>query len=95
MISESPEVMASRPSKIVVTPITKAIDHYFELALYLLVLTGFGTLAATGGLDLPSMILGWIGACLTRIPDRQTSEALHFGKMDNSTLACLLPVFCR
>ena len=35
----------------------KAIDHYFELALYLLVLTGFATLASTGGLDLPSMIL--------------------------------------
>ena len=49
--------MASRPSKIVVTPLTKAIDHYFELALYLLVLTGFGTLAATGGLDLPSTVL--------------------------------------
>ena len=49
--------MTSRSSKIVVTPIPKAIDHYFELALYLLVLTGFGTLATTGGLDLPSKIL--------------------------------------
>ena len=49
--------MASRSSKFVVTPIPKAIDHYFELALYLLVLTGFGTLATTGGLDLPSKIL--------------------------------------
>jgi protein-glutamine gamma-glutamyltransferase len=35
----------------------RAIDHYFELALYLLVLTGFGTLAATGGLDLPSTVI--------------------------------------
>jgi transglutaminase-like putative cysteine protease len=38
-------------------PLHRAIDHYFELSLYLLVLTGFGTLSATGGLDLPSMLL--------------------------------------
>ena len=36
---------------------SRAIDHYFELALYLLVCTGFGTLASTSGLDLPSIIL--------------------------------------
>jgi len=35
----------------------RAIDHYFDLALYLLVCTGFGTLASTGGLDLPSILL--------------------------------------
>ena len=40
-----------------VIPLQRAIDHYFELALYLLVLTGFATLAGTGGLDLPSIIL--------------------------------------
>src|ERR1700688_2456765 len=40
-----------------VIPMSRAIDHYFELALYLLVCTGFGTLASTGGLDLPSIIL--------------------------------------
>jgi transglutaminase-like putative cysteine protease len=40
-----------------VIPLSKAIDHYFELALYLLVLTGFATLASTGGLDIPSIIL--------------------------------------
>ena len=37
--------------------LAKAIDHYFELSLYLLVLTGFGTLASTGGLDLPTIAL--------------------------------------
>jgi transglutaminase-like putative cysteine protease len=40
-----------------VIPLQRAIDFYFEVALYLLVLTGFGTLASTGGLDLPSIIL--------------------------------------
>ena len=40
-----------------------AVDHYFQLALYLLVLTGFATLASTGGLDLPSLCL--VGAALT------------------------------
>ncbi len=38
-------------------PLSRAIDHYFDLALYLLVLTGFATLASTGGLDLPSTVL--------------------------------------
>jgi protein-glutamine gamma-glutamyltransferase len=49
--------MNSPASQIGVIPLQKAIDFYFELALYLLVLTGFGTLASTGGLDLPSIIL--------------------------------------
>ena len=40
-----------------VAPLSRSIDHYFELSLYLLVLTGFGTLASTGGLDIPSVIL--------------------------------------
>ena len=40
-----------------IIPLNRAIDHYFELALYLLVLTGFATLASTGGLDLPSIVL--------------------------------------
>jgi transglutaminase-like putative cysteine protease len=39
-----------------------AIERYFELALYLLVLTGFGTLASTGGLDSPTVML--VGAAL-------------------------------
>ena len=40
-----------------VIPVQKAIEQYFEVALFLLVLTGFGTLAGTGGLDLPSTLL--------------------------------------
>lgn len=36
---------------------SRAIDQYFELALYLLVCTGFATLATTGGLDIPSLVL--------------------------------------
>ena len=35
----------------------KAIERYFSVALYLLVLSGFGTLASTGGLDFPAVIL--------------------------------------
>ena len=34
-----------------------AIERYFNVALYLLVLTGFGTLASTGGLDMPAVLL--------------------------------------
>ena len=49
--------MSTPPAQIVPIPLTLAIDHYFQLALYLLVLTGFATLASTGGLDLPSITL--------------------------------------
>jgi transglutaminase-like putative cysteine protease len=49
--------MALQSSQPGVISLSQAIDHYFELALYLLVLTGFATLAGTGGLDLPSTIL--------------------------------------
>src|SRR5436309_9239441 len=33
----------------------QAIERYFNVALFMLVLTGFGTLASTGGLDLPAV----------------------------------------
>jgi protein-glutamine gamma-glutamyltransferase len=40
-----------------IIPVQKAIDKYFELSLYLLVMMGFATLAGTGGLDIPSIVL--------------------------------------
>ena len=39
------------------TATAKAIERYFNLALYLLVISGFGALASTGGLDLPALLL--------------------------------------
>jgi protein-glutamine gamma-glutamyltransferase len=45
-----------------VVPLTQAINRYFELSIYLLVLMGFGTLASTGGLDLTAILL--VGAAL-------------------------------
>src|SRR5271170_1933180 len=45
-----------------VIPLPQAINKYFELSLYLLVLIGFGMLASTGGLDLPTILL--VGAAL-------------------------------
>jgi|SRR5581483_11729136 len=49
--------MAQPQSQPGIIPVQKAIDKYFELSLYLLVFTGFATLAGTGGLDWPSVIL--------------------------------------
>ncbi len=49
--------MTSQPAQLGIIPLQRAIDHYFELALYLLVFTGFATLASTGGLDYPSITL--------------------------------------
>jgi protein-glutamine gamma-glutamyltransferase len=40
-----------------VIPVSQAIDKYFELSIYLLVLMGFGTLASTGTLDLATVVL--------------------------------------
>src|SRR5271167_3065705 len=40
-----------------ITPLPMAVQRYFEVALYLLVLCGFGTLVSTGGLDLPTVLL--------------------------------------
>jgi protein-glutamine gamma-glutamyltransferase len=49
--------MAQQAFQSGIIPVHKAIDKYFELSLYLLVVTGFVTLAGTGGLDLPSVAL--------------------------------------
>jgi transglutaminase-like putative cysteine protease len=49
--------MASQSAKSALIPLRQAIDYYFDIALYLLVCTGFATLASTGGLDIPSVIL--------------------------------------
>lgn len=40
----------------------QAIERYFNFALFLLVLSGFATLASTGGLDLPAVFL--VGSAL-------------------------------
>ncbi len=54
--------MPQAASQLDVIPLTQAINKYFEVSIYLLVLMGFGTLASTGGLDLPTTLL--MGAAL-------------------------------
>ena len=48
--------MASSPRQSVIT-LPAAIERYFQVSLYLLVLMGFGTLAGTGTLDAPTVVL--------------------------------------
>ena len=45
-----------------VIPLSQAINKYFDLSVYFLVLMGFGILASTGVLDWPAMLL--VGAAL-------------------------------
>jgi transglutaminase-like putative cysteine protease len=44
--------------------LSAAIERYFQVSLYLLVLTGFGTLAGTGAVDAPTVILVGIALLL-------------------------------
>jgi len=45
------------------TPFASALERYFQFSLFLLIVTGFFALAATGRLDWPS--LAFVGAALT------------------------------
>jgi protein-glutamine gamma-glutamyltransferase len=45
-----------------ITSLPTAVQRYFEVALYLLVVCGFGTVVSTGGLDAPTVLL--VGAAL-------------------------------
>jgi transglutaminase-like putative cysteine protease len=49
--------MSETAAQFDVIPVSRAINKYFELAIYLLVLMGFGTLASTGTLDVPTVLL--------------------------------------
>jgi transglutaminase-like putative cysteine protease len=48
-------------------PLSQAINRYFEFSVYLLVLVGFGTLASTGGLDVPAVIVAGTALALRGI----------------------------
>jgi protein-glutamine gamma-glutamyltransferase len=54
--------MPQAAAQLDVISLPQAINKYFELSIYLLVLMGFGTLASTGGLDLPTILV--VGAAL-------------------------------
>jgi protein-glutamine gamma-glutamyltransferase len=55
--------MATAPSvQPEVTSLPTAVQRYFEITLYLLVVSGFATLVSTGGLDLPAVLL--VGAAI-------------------------------
>ena len=49
--------MAGNPQTAAEVTLAVAIRRYFDVALYLLIFTGFGTLASTGRLDLPTVVL--------------------------------------
>jgi protein-glutamine gamma-glutamyltransferase len=49
--------MAGNQQAVAEVTLAVAIRRYFDVALYLLIFTGFGTLASTGRLDLPTVLL--------------------------------------
>jgi transglutaminase-like putative cysteine protease len=54
--------MPERANQFDMIPVSRAIDKYFELSIYLLVLMGFGTVASTGTLDMATVLL--VGSAL-------------------------------
>jgi transglutaminase-like putative cysteine protease len=58
------ESMARLVAQPEVIPLAQAINNYFDLSLYLLVLMGFGCLAGTGGLGAPTILLVGIALAL-------------------------------
>src|SRR5207253_6961081 len=50
-------MLLARHSASATIPLPVAIERYFDVAIYLLVFTGFGCLASTGGLDIPTVFL--------------------------------------
>jgi len=75
--------MAKSSAQVDVIPVSQAINKYFELSIYMLVLIGFGTVASTGTLDVPTIVvvggaLAFRGFLLTRgrrivIPQKWTT----------------------
>ena len=49
--------MSSPGTNSSVITLPSAIERYFQVSLYLLVLTGFGTIASTGAVDAPTVVL--------------------------------------
>src|SRR6266571_855759 len=49
--------MAGNPHTPAEVTLAVAIRRYFDVALYLLIFTGFGTIASTGRLDVPTVLL--------------------------------------
>src|SRR5689334_11751736 len=68
-----------------------AIRRYFDVVLYLLIFSGFGTLASTGSLDLPTVLLV-TGALLYRgyILARQQQVILSPRWTNLLTIACVV-----
>lgn len=52
--------MSPQPTNLEAPGFETAIDFYFQLSVYLLVIAGFVTLATTGGLDLPTTVVAGV-----------------------------------
>ncbi|PYX94932.1 MAG: hypothetical protein DMG71_11050 [Acidobacteria bacterium] len=57
-------MLLASPARTETITLPLAIQIYFEVSLYLLVLTGFGALASTGALDFPTVLLVGIALLL-------------------------------
>ncbi len=82
--------MAGKQQTAAEVTLAVAIRRYFDVALYLLIFTGFGTLASTGRLDLPTVLLVIMALLFRGYVLARRRKVLLSGRWTNAlTLACV------
>src|SRR6266481_8675124 len=82
--------MAGKQQTAAEVTLAVAIRRYFDVALYLLIFTGFGTLASTGRLDLPTVALVTVALLFRGYALARRRQVLLSGRWTNIlTIGCI------
>src|SRR5258708_21287198 len=82
--------MAEKPQTAAEVTLAVAIRRYLDVALFLLIFTGFGTLASTGRLDLPTVLLVMLALLFRGFALARRRQILLSGKWTNIlTVVCV------
>jgi transglutaminase-like putative cysteine protease len=82
--------MAGKQQTAAEVTLAVAIRRYFDVALFLLIFTGFGTLASTGRLDLPTVLLVTVALLFRGYALARRRQVLLSGRWTNIlTIACV------
>jgi transglutaminase-like putative cysteine protease len=82
--------MAGNPQTTAEVTLAVAIRRYFDVALFLLIFTGFGTLASTGRLDFPTVVLATVALLFRGYALARRRQVLLSKRWTNVlTIACV------